>query len=470
MKKIIQTDGALFQAVQLSSILGDSKTFPDAQALNPPEQINAAFRAILEDFVRENFQIPGEQAVGAVQRSADLAEHIDRLWNLLERPPDPASSIHSTLIALPHAYVVPGGRFHEIYYWDSYFTCEGLSVSGRMDLVEGMVQNFAWLIGQYGHIPNGNRTYYTSRSQPPFFWKMLQLLERERGRDAILAFLPALEVEYRFWAARQVVGTGLARFWDECNMPREESFREDVELAERADAERQGGIYRHIRAAAESGWDFSSRWLADSRSMESIRTTDILPVDLNSLLYGMECQLDIWLGSGYRAASDSRKQELLSLCWNEVEGWFFDYDWRVGRQTSVWSLAGVYPLYCGLASPQQAQRVAINVEEKFLKPGGVVTTLLETGQQWDAPNGWAPLQWIAVEGLLNYGYEALAGEIARRFVALAGKVYHSTGKMMEKYDVCNQEREAGGGEYPLQDGFGWTNGVVRKFLGAGMAG
>lgn len=468
MKKPIQSSGALFQAVQLSGVFRDSKTFLDAQALNPPEEIEAAFRALLDDFVRENFRVPGEQEAAAIEKSASLAGHIDSLWKLLERPPAEKASLHSTLIALPYPYVVPGGRFREIYYWDSYFTCEGLAASGRLDLVEAMIQNFAWLIEQFGFIPNGNRTYYLSRSQPPFFWKMLQLLERERGPQSIEAFLPALKAEYRFWEQRQVGDTGLARFWDAHNTPREESFREDVELYEQAAADRQGGIYRDLRAAAESGWDFSSRWLADGRTLESIHTTDLLPVDLNCLLYGMEQQMAGWLGGEYQSAAEARKQAVQSYCWNEAQGWFFDYDWRTGQQTDSWSLAGIYPLYCGLANPAQAQAVARNIEQKFLRPGGLVTTLQETGQQWDSPNGWAPLQWIAVEGLRRYGHEALAQEIARRFVALAEKVYRSTGKMMEKYNVCDLGLEAGGGEYPLQDGFGWTNGVVRKFLAMGL--
>jgi alpha,alpha-trehalase len=464
MKKQIQTEGALFQAVQLSGVFGDSKTFPDARALHPPEAIEAAFKALLEDFVRENFQVPGEPAQVEFKKSSSLAEHIDNLWQFLERPPADGAALPSSLIPLPYPYVVPGGRFREIYYWDSYFTCEGLAAAGRMDLVESMVRNFAWLVEQYGHIPNGNRTYYLSRSQPPFFWKMLQLLERERGQKAISACLPAMEAEYRFWAARQVAGTGLAHFWDERNTPREEAYREDVTVFERARPAQQGEIYRHLRAAAESGWDFSSRWLADGQTLESIHTTDLLPVDLNSLLYGMEQQMSAWRTDAYHFAAETRKTALQNYCWNEAEGWFFDFDWRAGQQTGVWSLAGAYPLYCGLASAEQAQRMAQNIAEKFLKPGGVVTTLQATSQQWDAPNGWAPLQWIVVEGLRNYGHESLAREIARRFVALAEKVYLATGKMMEKYNVCDLALEAGGGEYPLQDGFGWTNGVVRSFL------
>jgi alpha,alpha-trehalase len=160
----------------------------------------------------------------------------------------------------------------------------------------------------------------------------------------------------------------------------------------------------------------------------------------------------------------SRKDAIMKNCWNETAGWFFDYSWLNNQQTDVWSLAGVYPLYCGVVDETQAKKVTENIALLFLKPGGVVTTLYETGQQWDSPNGWAPLQWITVQGLLNYGQTELAEEIASRFVNLAKSVYQSTGKMMEKYNVCDLGLEAGGGEYPLQDGFGWTNGVIKGFI------
>ena len=184
----------------------------------------------------------------------------------------------------------------------------------------------------------------------------------------------------------------------------------------------------------------------------------------------MELRLSQWLNragdpdaSAFLAAAQARAVALQKYCWDDAQGWFFDYSTSDECRTGVWSLAGVYPLYCGLTSDLQAARIAANIAEKFLRPGGVVTTLTETGQQWDSPNGWAPLQLITVEALLESNCP-LALEIASRFVNLAEKVYASTGKMMEKYNVCDLDLEAGGGEYPLQDGFGWTNGVVKKLL------
>lgn len=499
-KKHIQASGALFQVVQLAGVFGDSKTFPDCLPKKDPDLLLDEFKVLLEEFVRESFELPEEAGKsGGIAEAGSMEEHIDNLWELLKREPDGEASPFGTRIGLPYPYVVPGGRFREIYYWDSYFTAQGLVASQHTDLLESMIQNFAYLIEQYGHIPNGNRTYFVSRSQPPFFCSMLQLLERERGAEggaeggieAVTPYLAALEREYLYWmagktelcaggqtASKKTVmveeGVVLNRYWDERNVPREESFREDVELFEqvsRGSPSRQADLYRHIRAAAESGWDFSTRWLGKDRQMTSIRTTEIIPVDLNCLLFNVERQLAKWLGqmkapraAEYARAAAQRQAAILKYCWNEEQGWFFDYCWREGQQTDVWSLAGAYPLFCQLANDSQASQVAQQIETDFLKAGGVVSTLIESRQQWDYPNGWAPLQWITVQGLLHYQHHDLAREIAQRFVQLAENVYQRTGKMMEKYNVCDLNLDAGGGEYALQDGFGWTNGVVKAFL------
>ncbi|WP_205754950.1 alpha,alpha-trehalase TreF [Azoarcus sp. DD4] len=485
-----QTQGALFQAVQLARVFADSKTFPDCVALAPADDIARDFRRLLDDFVRSRFALPEAGAAPVPAAGDGLAAHIDALWTTLTRAPDVSEAdppAGGTLLPLPHPYVVPGGRFREIYYWDSYFTLLGLAAAGRVDLVDSMVRNFAWLIDSVGHVPNGNRIYFLSRSQPPVFGLMLELLEGECGFDAIAGFLPQLEREYRYWMAcelpagltpaadRHVVrladGALLNRYWDARNLPREEAYAEDVALFAEVEPARQAEVYRNLRAAAESGWDFSSRWCGGNRSLSSIRTTELVPVDLNCLLYRVETLLARWLAQAgqaraadYAQAAVRRRAAILAHCWNEEAGWFFDYGWCDGRQTDCWSLAGVFPLFCGLADVAQAQRIARGIERHFLRPGGVVTTLAATREQWDAPNGWAPLQWATVQGLLDYGEDALAREIATRFVALADRVFRRTGKLMEKYDVCDMALDAGGGEYPVQDGFGWTNGVVRAFI------
>ncbi|MEK7254948.1 MAG: trehalase family glycosidase, partial [Bacteroidota bacterium] len=228
----------------------------------------------------------------------------------------------------------------------------------------------------------------------------------------------------------------------------------------------------HLRAGAESGWDFSSRWFADGKTLTSIHTTDIVPVDLNALIFNLEMTIaSIYQNQGnadkanfYQQQAAKRSAAVNKYCWQPTAGFFYDYDFVKGEPTNVPSLAAAYPLYFKMATPNQAQSVAQNLQKNFLRDGGVLSTPNFTGQQWDAPNGWAPLQWMTIQGLRNYGETALANDIKKRWMDLNVKVYQNTGKMVEKYNVQDVSLEAGGGEYPVQDGFGWTNGVLLKLL------
>ncbi len=482
----------LFQAVQLASVFPDSKTFADCTPLFPIEEIQQKYQTNknkpdfdLKAFVEEHFQKPISPASG-FQSDANLPveEHINRLWPILTREPD---SARGSLIPLPYPYIVPGGRFGEIYYWDSFFTMLGLQTAGKTEMIENMVNNFAHLIDQIGFIPNGTRTYYLGRSQPPFFAQMVGLLAEEKGDSIYIKYLPQLEKEYNFWMKEPSVpkdntaflrmirlpdGSILNRYWDNIPEPRPESYKEDVELAEKSGrAAKQ--LYRNLRAACESGWDFSSRWLRDGKNLASIHTTEIIPVDLNCLLYGLEMTLaQAYEIKGnaktqqarYEQAAQARKAAILQYNWDEAEGFFTDYDFVAGRLTKAYTGAGVFPLYFQLATPEQAKAVAEKLEKDFLKPGGLLSALANTGQQWDAPNGWAPLQWMAIQGLRNYGFDELADQIKKNWTALNMKVYKNTGKLVEKYNVMDMSLEAGGGEYPVQDGFGWTNGVLLRLL------
>jgi len=483
----------LFVAVQTAKIFPDQKTFADAVPDSAPADILAAYRAAhptspeaLRHFVAAHFTLPAEHSAPAQQTAAGpLVAHIDQLWEQLVRrsstkPP------WSSLLPLPQAYVVPGGRFREIYYWDSYFTMLGLKESGRRDLVSDMVRDFAYLIDEYGHVPNGTRTYYLSRSQPPFFFEMLTLLGDDGAAAEFAQYLPQLRREYAFWMQgaeslrpgevhRRAValpdGSILNRYWDDRDTPRDESYAQDRELA-RMSRRAPSRVFRDIRAAAESGWDFSSRWFADGRQPRTIDTTAIVPVDLNSLLLGLEnairagCEqlADHDCARQYARRAAKRQAAIDRYLWDEPSGAYLDYHWRRGERLPRLSAATLYPLFVGASSEAQARSVARAVSRTLLKPGGVAATSVETGQQWDAPNGWAPLQWIAVVGLDQYGEHRLAEAIACRWLLLVRHVYEESGKLMEKYDVIDRGRPGGGGEYPLQDGFGWTNGVTRRLL------
>lgn len=486
--------GRLFHDVQLARVFADSKAFVDAKPKYAPADILARYRAAANDahvdlksFVAATFDAPRPAGEGVRADTAQaMEEHIRTLWPSLTRAPDVADP-HSSLIPLPKPYVVPGGRFREVYYWDSYFTMHGLVESGRTDLVKSMLENFAHLVATVGHIPNGNRTYYLSRSQPPYFAAMVGLYATATDTNQALAYLDALEAEHAFWmegadrlapgeAHRRVVklrdGAVLNRYWDDKPEPRPESYREDYLLGQTVPAAQREALFRNIRASAESGWDFSSRWMRDPKDLRTLETTELVPVDLNALLYNAERTIaalrafrgrtgDGPVAARYLRMAEDRRAALLAIAYDPTEGYFFDVRWRTGeRVTDRPTLAAAAPLYFGLASPEQGRAVAARLQRDFLKPGGFVTTQIASGQQWDAPNGWPPLQWLAIQGVSRYGRGDIAEDARNRWLALNRRTYRVTGKMTEKYDVTDLSRRAGGGEYPTQDGFGWTNGVA----------
>jgi alpha,alpha-trehalase len=484
--------GELFAEIQKQRIYVDNKTLVDLIPTKRAKQLLREYRIEKDDpnfdlrqFVRGRFyelSTAQPKAAFALDHSESIDEHITRLWTDLERR---NRRDKGSLIALPYTYVVPGGRFDEQYYWDSYFIMLGLAEDNKWDVIEGMIKNFAYMLRKFGFIPTANRTYFLSRSQPPFFSQMVTLLASHKGKSVMVQYLPYLLIEYRFWMtgktklskqehrafARLVEmdnGATLNRYYDNRTTPRPESLAEDTHTAKEASQRDSERLYLHLRAGAESGWDFSSRWFADPDDLRTIHTADIIPVDLNSLLY----QLEITIADAYKIVkqpllrwqfhkrAERRKTSILSYCWNDETGFFHDYNFHHRQQTKHLTLAGVFPLYAGIASPKQAASVAHIIEKDFLKVGGLVTTLLENGQQWDSPNGWAPLQYVAIMGLRNYEFNDLANRITDRWLATNSAIFSTQHKLVEKYDVVGQS-EGGGGEYPLQDGFGWTNGVYK---------
>ncbi|MEX3958679.1 alpha,alpha-trehalase TreF [Trinickia sp. EG282A] len=489
--------GDLYRAVELGGVFPDSKTFADMIPNAPPPQIVSDYQASrgqpgfdLRGFVDSHFSGPPRSDSNYVSDpNQNVVEHIDTLWNVLRRGPDAVVSRWSSLLPLPKPYLVPGGRFDEVYYWDSYFIMLGLEQSGRHDLAVDELDDFATLIDRYGHIPNGNRTYYLSRSQPPFFAQMVGLIANEDGDKVYLRYLPELKAEYTYWmdgsdtlapghAFRHLVrlpdGTLLNRYWDDRDTPRDESYREDVATAQRVPQRNAGDLWRNLRAGGETGWDFSSRWFADDRTLSSIDVTSLIPVDLNALLYGLETTL----AKAYRVRGDaahaenmqtrarSRADAIRRVLWDPKLQAFGDYNFVERTLTHRLTAATVYPLFAGVATRDQARKVASAVRRGLLRPGGMATTQARTGQQWDEPDGWAPLQYLAVTGLRRYGESDLAREIATRWIRTTVEYYVRTGKLVEKYDIDTRSSavSAGGGEYPLQDGFGWTNGTLRVLI------
>ncbi len=489
--------GELFTDVQMRHVFPDSKTFADCTPKRDPKQIVKDYLAMkndpnirfkLDEFVTGNFDLPKPPQLNYITREKDVVMHIKNLWNVLRRDADSAVN-GSSLLPLPNPYIVPGGRFGEIYYWDSYFTMLGLKESGRADMIENMVRNFAYLINTYGHIPNGNRSYYISRSQPPFFSLMVELLASIKGDKVYLAYLPAMEKEYKFWMEgakklkpgevhRRVVmlkdGTVLNRYWDDAATPRPEGFKEDVAVAEKSGRDKEE-MYHNLRAGAESGIDFSTRWFDDKKDITTIQVIDFIPPDLNALMLHLEQMIakgrrlknDVNGATQMMNRASKREAAINKYCWNAQLKYYTDYNFKKRKQSDIVTLAGMYPFCTMKRSPalnEKCGRATAALKEKLLKEGGVVTVEYDNGQQWDAPNGWAPLEWMTIWGLDRCGQKELARDIAQRWVKLNTDVFKRTGKLMEKYNVVDTHLEAGGGEYGGQDGFGWTNGVLLKLI------
>jgi alpha,alpha-trehalase len=314
--------GAFYRDVELTSLFPDSKTFPDLiPGASPSDILRDYYDASvspsfdLASFVSQHFSGPTPTGpnVNPASSGQNLLDYVESLWPVLQESWTSVQP-YSTLLPLPYPYVVPGGRFREIYYWDSYFTMLGLEEDGHHELAVDMLKDFAYEIDRYKHVPNGNRSYYLSRSQPPFFALMVELIARRDGVMTYITYLPELQAEYEYWmqdedevlpgrARRHVVrllgGTVLNRYWDERRAPRDESYKEDVQTA--SQSLRPAEVWRNLRAAAESGWDFSSRWLADGKSLSTIQTLALLPPDLNSLL----AHLEKTLAEAYRLKGDA---------------------------------------------------------------------------------------------------------------------------------------------------------------------
>lgn len=459
----VELYGELFEEVQKVSHQ-DSICFVDAIPKQSPSIIRFLYKTEgdpknVMKFVKLHFKCGIHCAPSLVPHASSVLEFIQLQWPRLERyqPIDDQGS----LIALPKPYIVPGGRFNSMFYWDSFFTMLGLGKEMQLHIITNMV----FLIELFGYVPNGNRTYFLGRSQPPLLYHMMKLIEPPPPQETRQLWQRVLEKELQFWL--QVgehgvfirKGVVFSRYWDlnASDGPRPEGWKEDentARLAGKTKATWQR-TWQNIRASCESGWDFSSRWWCSSTRKFPLVTTSLLPVDLNAIL------LERRLAEG----EDGKNQLRVAfdeLFWNAKKGFYFDYDFQRKRQRDqVWTLAGIWPLYCGLASQEQADQVATHIKLKFLQPGGLITTLhYNTKEQWDAPNGWAPLQWVAIVGLKRYGFMALAETIRLRWLKTVDLGFQRTGRVMEKYNVVDITGIPADGEYDtVQDGFGWTNGV-----------
>jgi alpha,alpha-trehalase len=464
------------------------RALPDPKLPRKPGEPWPLYIAATEERERIAREIRGEVGADAMRRIEIRTLPSDRL----------AIADHG-LLYLPRPYVVPGGRFNEMYGWDSYFIQVGLLRDDELARARDMVENFLYEIRHYGTILNANRTYFLSRSQPPFLTRMiLGVYERTKDREWLRATVPAIETYYRFWTVEPHVipEIGLSRYFDVGEGPAPEVVSDEKDARGRTHYDRAREYYRMHdvtdydeslyydqerdrltplfykgdRSMRESGFDPSSRF-----GPFSVDIVHHAPSCLNSLLFLMEQEAagimetlgDATSARTWRTRAAERRERIDRFLWDEKAGTYYDYNFRTKRQRKYDFATAFYPLWVGAASKTQAAAVRGNLS-KLEAPGGLLTSTQATGNQWDAPFGWAPLQMIAVEGLRRYGFDEDADRLASKFIGLVAKEFQEHGTIVEKYDMRRRESdvEAGitFGYSANQIGFGWTNGVVLDLL------
>ncbi|KAF2349624.1 Glycoside hydrolase family 37 [Trinorchestia longiramus] len=518
--------GDLLKTVQLSHIYNDSKYFVDMPMKFEPEVVQVNFQKLMEDtgnnpssvqveeFVSQNFDDPGAefedwtlgdwtQSPAFLNKIKDsnyrqFASTLVGLWKDLGR------KISSTVSEEPQKYsqiyvenpvVVPGGRFREFYYWDSYWTLDGLLLSEMNVTVRGMLDNFLDLVRQYGLIPNGGRIYYIRRSQPPYLIPMVHLYVNATGdlqfvRDNI----ELMEQEFNFWLNNRttevsVNGTTytLAQYNSRVDGPRPESYKEDYESAQNLPADQQTQLYVEYKSGAESGWDYSSRWFkkngTNKGTLNDLAVTDLAPVDLNSLMC-YNARLLSWyydqLGNHLKAAQLEKQHQAFlrvinEVLWDDEDGVWYDFDIKTMQRRRYFYLSNLHPLWTESYKTEEAEEVVQKVVSYLQQQGvldyvgGVPTSRQNTGEQWDYPNAWAPLQHLVVNALQKHKHlhpdaDNISLQLASKWVRSNWRGYEDTKAMFEKYNVNLVGNPGHGGEYEVQLGFGWTNGVALRFM------
>jgi alpha,alpha-trehalase len=501
----------------MSNLYPDCKHFVDMPLRNSAATTLTEWRAlvvehngvvpseILLNFLNEHFEQPGGELEDHVPEDFNTEHTFDFItdphyrqfardlhlrWPNLSRRV--ADKVHQnpenySLIALPNAFIVPGGRFRELYYWDSFFTIRGLLTSKMFGTVRGMIENMAYLVETYGFIPNGNRVYYLNRSQPPLLtWCVEAYYAATQDLEFVRKVMPALENEMDYFMKNKLISqigwkSHLFQFKVVATGPRPESYREDVESAEHIeDLLDKQRLWGEIAAAAESGRDFSCRWFGNegpqAGKMGSTRTSAIIPVELNAIICS---NLRIFskfyelLGQPDKAITTYAQFQLMreaihQVFWNETHGCWFDFDVTKNAQIEVFFDTNLFPLFAGCSHDDLdgSRIVAYLSNNGILNYQGIPTSLITSGQQWDFPSGWAPMNWIAICGLKAIGQIELAKTLAAKWISHNYNTFKHSNTMYEKYNVASEcfNARGGGGEYEVQEGFGWTNGVILDLL------
>lgn len=422
-----------------------------------------------------NFDFPG---LG--KNHAKAYEYVQGYWSsLVKRTPE---KTQGSILPLPFEFPVANAtRFDEMYYWDTYFGLHGLMNSGHLELSQKTVENFLYMIRNYGLIPNGNRDYYLSRSQPPFISSMVKdvyeasLRQQPERASELKKWLrerayPLLKKDLEnFWMnpkTRFDESTGLHHHFDEVNLARPERHSADKELADSWDDPQGLGIdYVDTRAVAESGLDFT-----DVLGKEAAQAANPL---LNSMIYKYTKDLELMareLGlveeaQKYARMAEKKKQAMNRYLWDAETGAYRTY--HMGKKEFI---PGIHAetftaLFAGVADDDQAKAM-LKTLERLEKEGGVMSSdQLDSHHQWDGLNGWAPLHFFVIKGFSDYGYEEDAQRVAVKIANSYANIFEKEGVFLERIDVLKGTRpEEDGKKYPVQEGFLWTNSLYTWIL------
>jgi len=584
--------GDLLREIELARPFADSKTFVDLPTTRPLDEVLAAFANLsrpiqnntaLNDFLSEYFGEAGseleEVPTDELETQPDFLENVNSsvvrdftrqvidIWPDLTRRYVGAgncSECVNSFLPVNRTFVVAGGRFREPYYWDSFWIIEGLlrTQGSFTQIAENIIENFLDLVEDIGFVPNGARRYYENRSQPPLLTQMVRVyVEYTQNYTLLERALPILEMEYDFWVNNRTVtleragmNYSLNHYAVSNTQPRPESYYEDYVTANNATYFNEEGeefnvtkslnetematLYSNLASGAESGWDYSARWIANPSDavtdtffpLRSLNTIEIIPVELNSILYYNEITIaEFHRHQGnYTAAREwankaaDRSEAMTTFLWSPEHYSYFDYNLTSSSQNvytladntstplslqgapagkQIWfQISQFYPFWTGAApesiknDPKAMRRVYGRVEELLeSRDGAIAATNLQTGQQWDEPNVWPPLQYILMQGLLNTPLEVseeddeqstedyvwtqdLSLRLAQRYLDSLYCTWRVTGgatdevpqlpdsqgngTIFEKYADERTNAAGGGGEYEVVEGFGWSNGVL----------
>ncbi|CAG9530313.1 unnamed protein product [Cercopithifilaria johnstoni] len=521
---MIYCQGELLHAVSLSNIFKDTKTFVDKPMKKEPEEIINAFnkkfssqisisdRDELLSFVNEYFDVEGSdiqecpedtmedwddepEYLVAIedQELRQFALEIHALWKKLchiVKPEVKDNPKRYSVLYLPYEFMIAGGRYREFHYWDTYWIIKGLLASGMHETVKHILQNFKYLIEKYGYIPNGGRTYMLQRTQPPFFIPMVYEYHTVTEDDEfLLSVMGPMETEFAFWKkyrTRIISKNGknytIFQYISPVNTPRAEAYRSDFFVAENAPEIKRRQIWNDINSAAESGWDFSSRWLSNSKTMDTIETSNIVPVDLNALMcWNMEilAHLHGEIGDSSRRAEINIERAKFvdtfeAVFFDEREGSWFDFNLNTGERVDDTYPSIAVPLftecYSSLNNPMLVDVLGTLQRKGLLQfPGGIPASLIRSSnQQWDYPNGFAPINHMVIEGLRKSNHPIMqqkAFELANRWINRNYKVYQTNQKLWQQYDVAKDHiRPAKDDNYGNEEGYGWTNGALLDLM------